>query len=65
MHISALLLKHKVAATSWLAGVTMAGRHVRLVFSNEPVERLKVLGDRSAARSQRLEHQDSADIANR
>jgi hypothetical protein len=27
-------------------GDQVAGRHVRLVFSNEPVERLKVLGDR-------------------
>jgi aspartate/methionine/tyrosine aminotransferase len=47
MHISALLLKHKVAATPMVGwGDQVAGRHVRLVFSNEPVERLKVLGDR-------------------
>ena len=47
MHTSALLLKHKVAATPMVGwGDQVAGRHVRLVFSNEPVERLKVLGDR-------------------
>jgi aspartate/methionine/tyrosine aminotransferase len=44
---SARLLDHKVAATpmsGW--GADVAGRHVRFVFSNEPVERLAALGDR-------------------
>jgi hypothetical protein len=30
--------------TGW--GGAVAGRHVRLVFSNEPVERLQLLGGR-------------------
>jgi hypothetical protein len=30
--------------TGW--GGPVAGRHVRLVFSNEPVDRLRLLGDR-------------------
>jgi hypothetical protein len=30
--------------TAW--GETVAPRHVRLVFSNEPVERLALLGER-------------------
>jgi hypothetical protein len=30
--------------TGWGAGV--AARHIRFVFSNEPVERLALLGDR-------------------
>ena len=41
------LLEQKVAATpmrGWGAGV--ADRHVRFVFSNEPVERLALLGER-------------------
>jgi aspartate/methionine/tyrosine aminotransferase len=41
------LLEAKVAATpmtGWGAGV--AARHIRFVFSNEPVERLALLGDR-------------------
>jgi aspartate/methionine/tyrosine aminotransferase len=41
------LLEQKVAATpmrGW--GGTVADRHVRFVFSNEPVERLALLGDR-------------------
>ncbi len=41
------LLEQKVAATpmrGW--GGEVADRHVRLVFSNEPVERLALLGDR-------------------
>ena len=33
--------------TGWGGGV--AGRHVRLVFSNEPVECLQLLGDRVRA----------------
>ena len=42
--VSVLLLTRKVAATpvtGW--GGVVAGRHVRLVFSNEPVERLATL----------------------
>jgi len=45
------LLEHKVAATpmteAW--GGEVATRHVRLVFSNEPVERLALLGERLRA----------------
>jgi aspartate/methionine/tyrosine aminotransferase len=45
--ISNALLEQKVAATpmrGWGGGI--AERHVRFVFSNEPVERLSALGDR-------------------
>lgn len=45
--VSARLLEQKVAAThmrGW--GGAVADRHVRFVFSNEPVERLKLLGER-------------------
>jgi aspartate/methionine/tyrosine aminotransferase len=45
--VSARLLEEKVAATpmrGW--GGEIADRHVRFVFSNEPVERLALLGDR-------------------
>jgi aspartate/methionine/tyrosine aminotransferase len=47
---SARLLQHRVAAThmrGW--GGPVADRHVRFVFSNEPVERLALLGDRVRA----------------
>ena len=47
MDVSARLLEHKVAATPMLGwGDAVAGRHVRLVFSNEPVKRLSMLGER-------------------
>ncbi len=45
--VSDRLLEQKVAATpmrGW--GGEIADRHVRFVFSNEPVERLALLGDR-------------------
>src|SRR5437867_3058123 len=45
--VSDALLEQKVAATpmrGW--GGEVADRHVRFVFSNEPVERLALLGDR-------------------
>lgn len=45
--VSERMLQHKVAATpmrGW--GEDVADRHVRFVFSNEPVERLALLGDR-------------------
>ena len=45
--LSARLLERKVAATpmeGW--GGEVASRHLRFVFSNEPVERLAVLGER-------------------
>src|SRR6266516_372258 len=45
--VSNALLEQKVAATpmrGW--GGEIADRHVRFVFSNEPVERLKLLGER-------------------
>jgi N-succinyldiaminopimelate aminotransferase len=49
--LSRRLLEQKVAATpmtdAWGGGV--ATRHVRLVFSNEPVERLALLGERLRA----------------
>jgi aspartate/methionine/tyrosine aminotransferase len=47
MEISDRLLAQKVAATpmrGW--GGEIAHRHIRFVFSNEPVERLALLGDR-------------------
>jgi len=48
--LSARLLEQKVAATpmgGW--GGDVAARHLRLVFSNEPVERLALLGERLRA----------------
>jgi aspartate/methionine/tyrosine aminotransferase len=48
--VSRRLLEHKVAATpmrGW--GGAVAERHVRFVFSNEPVERLRTLGARVRA----------------
>jgi aspartate/methionine/tyrosine aminotransferase len=48
--LSAALLEHGVAATPMTAwGETVAPRHVRFVFSNEPVDRLAALGDRVRA----------------
>jgi aspartate/methionine/tyrosine aminotransferase len=47
VEVSDRLLEEKVAATpmrGW--GGEVADRHVRFVFSNEPVERLGLLGDR-------------------
>ncbi len=47
MDVSARLLEQKVAATpmrGW--GDQVANRHVRFVFSNEPVGRLAALGER-------------------
>ena len=47
---SARLLEHKVAATPMTVwGETVAPRHVRFVFSREPVERLELLGERVRA----------------
>ncbi|HEY7876001.1 MAG TPA: pyridoxal phosphate-dependent aminotransferase [Actinomycetota bacterium] len=44
---SARLLEHKVAATPMTVwGEAVAPRHVRFVFSREPVDRLRQLGDR-------------------
>jgi aspartate/methionine/tyrosine aminotransferase len=44
---SARLLEQKVAATPMVGwGGDVAARHVRFVFSNEPVERLALLGER-------------------
>jgi aspartate/methionine/tyrosine aminotransferase len=48
--VSDRLLDQKVAATpmrGW--GGEIADRHVRFVFSNEPVERLSLLGPRVRA----------------
>ena len=48
--LSERLLDQKVAATPMTAwGETVAPRHVRLVFSNEPIERLSLLGERLRA----------------
>jgi aspartate/methionine/tyrosine aminotransferase len=48
--LSRRLLEHKVAATPMTVwGDTVAPKHVRFVFSNEPVERLALLGDRLRA----------------
>ena len=48
--LSRRLLEQKVAATPMTAwGDTVAPRHVRFVFSNEPVERLALLGERLRA----------------
>jgi N-succinyldiaminopimelate aminotransferase len=48
--LSAALLEHRVAATPMTAwGETVAPRHVRFVYSNEPVERLAALGERVRA----------------
>ena len=48
--VSRRLLDQKVAATSMVGwGGDVAARHVRFVFSNEPVERLATLGDRVRA----------------
>jgi aspartate/methionine/tyrosine aminotransferase len=45
--LSRRLLEQKVAATPMTAwGETVAPRYVRFVFSNEPVERLALLGER-------------------
>jgi N-succinyldiaminopimelate aminotransferase len=50
VEVSDRLLEQKIAATpmrGW--GGEVADRHVRFVFSNEPVERLELLGDRVRA----------------
>jgi aspartate/methionine/tyrosine aminotransferase len=48
--LSGRLLEQKVAATPMTArGETVAPWYVRLVFSNEPVERLVLLGERLRA----------------
>jgi aspartate/methionine/tyrosine aminotransferase len=48
--LSRVLLRHGVAATAMTGwGGQVADRHLRLVFSNEPVERIQLLGDRFRA----------------
>jgi len=48
--LSARLLEHKVAATPMAGwGGDVAARYLRFVFSNEPVERLALLGERVRA----------------
>jgi len=48
--LSARLLRHKVAATPMTGwGGEVAANYLRLVFSNEPVERLSLLGERMRA----------------
>jgi aspartate/methionine/tyrosine aminotransferase len=50
VEVSNRLLEHKVAATPMRgAGGPVADRHVRFVFSRDPVERVAVLGDRVGA----------------
>ena len=49
------MLERKVAATPMIGwGGPIADRHVRFVFSNEPVERLATLGDRRDHRRESL-----------
>jgi aspartate/methionine/tyrosine aminotransferase len=44
---SARLLEQKVAATPMTVwGESIAPKHIRLVFSNEPVQRIELLGER-------------------
>ena len=48
--LSSRLIAHQVAATPMVGwGGDVAARHVRFVFSREPVERLRLLGDRVRA----------------
>jgi aspartate/methionine/tyrosine aminotransferase len=48
--VSSRLLEHKVAATQMRGwGGDVADRHVRFVFSREPVERIALLGERVRA----------------
>jgi aspartate/methionine/tyrosine aminotransferase len=48
--LSRVLLGHGVAATAMTGwGGPVADRHLRLVFSNEPVERLQLLDGRFRA----------------
>lgn len=48
--LSRVLLHHGVAATAMTGwGGELADRHLRLVFSNEPVERIELVGDRFRA----------------
>ena len=48
--VSRALLANKVAATPMTVwGEDVAARHVRIVYSNEPVERLELLGERFRA----------------
>jgi aspartate/methionine/tyrosine aminotransferase len=50
MRVSECLLAERVAATPMVGwGGEVADRHVRFVFSNEPVERLTLLGERVRA----------------
>ena len=45
--LSRRLIRERVAATPMTGwGGSVADRHIRFVFSNEPVERLRQLGDR-------------------
>lgn len=47
MEVSARLIEQKVAATPMVGwGGEVAARHIRFVFSNEPVERIALLGER-------------------
>jgi aspartate/methionine/tyrosine aminotransferase len=48
--LSLRLIENKVAATPMTVwGADVAARHLRLVFSNEPVQRLHALGERLRA----------------
>jgi hypothetical protein len=48
--VSRHLLDQKVAATAMTGwGGEVAARHIRFVFSKEPVERIALLGDRMRA----------------
>ena len=53
--LSARLLEHGVAATPMTGwGGEVAARHLRLVFSNEPIRRLELLGERVRAATEAL-----------
>lgn len=57
--VSRALLRHGVAATAMTGwGGEIANRHLRLVFSNEPVERLELLGERFRAAMSDVTHRN-------
>ncbi|MFJ5697050.1 pyridoxal phosphate-dependent aminotransferase [Arthrobacter sp. NPDC093139] len=57
--VSRALLRHGVAATAMTGwGGEIANRHLRLVFSNEPVERLELLGERFRAAMSDVTHKN-------
>jgi aspartate/methionine/tyrosine aminotransferase len=50
VEVSTRLIEQKVAATPMVGwGGEVAARHIRFVFSNEPVDRIALLGERVRA----------------